>query len=328
MTVSDAAVKAVVCYETDLNVNWLSPLAYQLHCTSQKLPSDRIKDTVIYQSFLLLYGVTSLLAALLHRSVMSFYFFDFPVAVLIVQTVVLLSVLEFASIYLSLHATEGLVMPQFASVKAFLPIAVQIASVWLYRRSSLPPSLTAAVVGLSFGCCLTNLLDPVFDAWSIIYGIAAIAMQAGSLIIFQDLLQKISFSELLYYNCFNSFITLLVIDIVQDEIRDSVFFIFTSSTWSFVICLASVVVMGIAVQCFTIACLQNAGALALCVVGSVRSALQVYFAHFFAITIYYDLAPGFENFAGLVMTIVCGAILAYQFYQNRLNRPSQWPQTL
>lgn len=50
MTVSDAAVKAVVCYETDLNVNWLSPLAYQLHCTSQKLPSDRIKDTVIYQS--------------------------------------------------------------------------------------------------------------------------------------------------------------------------------------------------------------------------------------------------------------------------------------
>uniref|UniRef100_A0A1I7XYH1 TPT domain-containing protein n=1 Tax=Steinernema glaseri TaxID=37863 RepID=A0A1I7XYH1_9BILA len=289
------------------------------------------------------YGVVSLIASTLNKIVMTKFFFDYPIVIAMLQmaiTLIAIELLRFTdkikvmpynfqrgrdmlvpsllyalSAYFSLNSLEGITMPMFPSVKRFCPVAVLLFSHYVLRTQRPCNQMIASVSAVSIGSAMACFYEFSLDQWSLLYGIAAFGMQAASFVLIENLANQYSTLDLIYMNSFNCLVFFLLADLIQDELRDSFMYFITSSSTLFTVCLAALIIFGVLMHCFAIMCICKTNALMTTVVGNVRAALQTFVAYSISVYLFYDYAPTFLNFVGLVIAIA-GAVFVVKLSRN------------
>uniref|UniRef100_A0A915BA76 Sugar phosphate transporter domain-containing protein n=1 Tax=Parascaris univalens TaxID=6257 RepID=A0A915BA76_PARUN len=299
---------------------------------------------------LIAYGVSSIIASLLRRVVTMKLFFDFPIFISITQMAATLIVLElcrffkilhiqsytleggremflpsflhtFAS-YISMNAIEGVSMPMFASVKCFCPLAVIFFSSRISRRPIPSYSFLLLVFILCVGSSLTNLFEFTWELWSYLFGLVALAMDAASFVQLENLALNYSPPDLLYLNSFNELIFFLVADFFEDEVRGAVMFFIANASVRFVITFFCLIVFGVLTHLTLFCCFGYANSLAVSLTADVKSAIQVFFAYFFSVYIYYEIIPGMSNVVGILMVLAASGVLIYTNNSQQLYKAS------
>ncbi|VDM55969.1 unnamed protein product [Angiostrongylus costaricensis] len=249
------------------------------------------------------YVGSTLFCSLLGKIVVTRFFFDYPIVILMLQMATTLFIIELLRVigvlklspysfdkgrhfflpsilfciaqWLTLSAFEGIGMPAFDSVKRVTPVIILCASSAISRQSRLNNAQLIGVIGVSLGSLLTVNLELSLDRYSLFYGLMAATLQAVAYMQFEMLSRTYQAVELLYVNSFNSLIFFLVADVVQDEIRDAFMYMLTSAHPSFGGVLAILLLSGILIQFVTFLCLEHNGALRTQILSNIRAAVQV-----------------------------------------------------
>ncbi|KAE9421499.1 hypothetical protein Angca_004779, partial [Angiostrongylus cantonensis] len=287
------------------------------------------------------YVGSTLVCSLLGKIVVTRFFFDYPIVILMLQMATTLFIIELLRVigvlklspysfdkgrhfflpsillciaqWLTLSAFEGIGMPAFDSVKRVTPVIIFCASSAISRQSRLNNAQLVGVIGVSLGSLLTVNLELSLDRYSLFYGLTAATLQAVAYMQFEILSRTYQAVELLYVNSFNSLIFFLLVDVVQDEIRDAFMFMLTSAHPWFGGVFAVLLLSGILIQFVTFLCLEHNGALRTQILSNIRAAVQIFIAYFLSLYLFYDVSPSFLNYISLICTI--GA--AYYLYKQR-----------
>ncbi|RCN50459.1 hypothetical protein ANCCAN_03482 [Ancylostoma caninum] len=300
----------------------------------------------------ILYVGSTLFCSLVGKVVVTRFFFDYPVVILMLQMATTLFIVEFLRVlgivklspysfekgrhcflpsilycvaqWLTLVAFEGIGLPGFESVKRFAPLAILLGTNAISRQSRLDHIQLIGVAGISFTSFLAINFELSLDQFSLFYGLVAAVLQAAAYMQFENLSHTYQAMEMLYMHSFNSLIVYLVADIVQDEIRDAFMYMMTSAHPLFGASFAVLLVSSIFFQYATFACIEQNGALTTQILSNVRAAFQIFIAYFLSMYLFYDVSPGFLNYLGLF----CTGGAAYYLYKQRssdsMSQKSQW----
>ncbi|CAJ0604108.1 unnamed protein product [Cylicocyclus nassatus] len=239
-----------------------------------------------------LYVGTTLFCSLVGKIVVTRFFFDYPVVILMLQMATTLFVVE---------------------LLRFTPLVILLGTNALTRQARLDHTQLIGVAAISFTSFLTVNFELSLDQYSLFYGVLAAVLQAAAYMQFESLSHTYQAMELLYMHSFNSLIIFLIADIVQDEIRDAFMYMMTSAHPLFGGAFAILLISGIFLQYTMFSCIEQNGALTTQILSNVRAAFQIFVAYFLSLYLFYDVSPGFFNYVGLVCTF--GA--AYYLYSQR-----------
>ncbi|KAE9554561.1 hypothetical protein FO519_002200 [Halicephalobus sp. NKZ332] len=287
-------------------------------------------------------GVVSVMNSLFNRIVMTKFFFDYPIVILMLQMAVTLFSIEMArlfnwvklpaytfhrgkdmflpstlyalSSYLVMNCLDGIAMPLFPPIQRFCPLAVVLLAFYTQKRS-LPSRQVLLLVGLiCFGGSLSSFYEISIDVWSIIYGIAAVSMHSLALVLIERLHENYSnVLDLIYMNSFNCLCLFLVADLVQDEIRDAFMYLITSMTMLFIFCFLALISLGVFFHIAIFYCVTQTNSLHASIIHNVAGALQIFVAYALSVYLFYDLAPSWTNIFGVFICISATAA----FYSAR-----------
>ncbi|VDK47762.1 unnamed protein product, partial [Cylicostephanus goldi] len=188
-----------------------------------------------------LYVGTTLFCSLVGKIVVTRFFFDYPVVILMLQMATTLFVVELLRVlgivklspysfekgrhcflpsilyciaqWLTVVAFEGIGLPAFESVKSsrFAPLIILLGTNALTRQARLDHTQLIVPIPVNFELSL--------DQYSLFYGVLAAVLQAAAYMQFESLSHTYQAMELLYMHSFNSLIIFLIADIVQKLAR-------------------------------------------------------------------------------------------------------------
>ncbi|KAK6747783.1 hypothetical protein RB195_000774 [Necator americanus] len=264
------------------------------------------------------YVGSTLLCSLIGKVVVTRFFFDYPVVILMLQMATTLFIVELLRVlgivklspysfekgrhcflpsilycvaqWLTLVAFEGIGLPGFESVKRFTPLVILLGSTAISRQSRLDHIQLIGVAGISFTSFLTVNFEISLDQYSIFYGLIAIVLQGAAYMQFESLSHT-----------------------YQDEIRDAFMYMMTSAHPLFGGAFAVLLISSIFLQYATFSCIEQNGALNTQIISNVRAAFQIFIAYFLSLYLFYDVSPGFLNYIGLL----CTGAAAYYLYNQR-----------
>uniref|UniRef100_A0AC34GS10 Sugar phosphate transporter domain-containing protein n=1 Tax=Panagrolaimus sp. ES5 TaxID=591445 RepID=A0AC34GS10_9BILA len=297
------------------------------------MSSDSLKSVIVL-------GGISILNSLFNRIIMTKFFFDYPIVILMLQMAVTLFSIEIArlfnwiklpaytfqrgkdmflpsvlyalSTYLGMNCLDGIAMPLFPPIQRFCPLIVIAVGAYLHRQSFPNRQTLLLIEILCIGGALSCFYELSIDMWSIVYGIGALVMHAVALVMIERLHENFpSTLDLVYMNSFNCLCLFLIADLVQDEIRDAFMYMITSMTMLFVTCLTALVFIGVAFHTALFYCTTHASALHASIVQNISGALQIFVAYALSVYLFYDLAPTWTNILGVIICIA-GAIGYYK----------------
>uniref|UniRef100_A0A7E4V9C6 TPT domain-containing protein n=1 Tax=Panagrellus redivivus TaxID=6233 RepID=A0A7E4V9C6_PANRE len=288
-------------------------------------------------------GILSVLAitnSLFNRTIMTKFFFDYPVVILMLQMATTLFAIEAArmfnvvklpaytfqrgchmfvpslfyaiSIYLCLECLDGISMPVFPAIQRFLPVVIIAVGVY-YKQRGFPSQKTITIVILMcIAAFFSSLYEIAIEFWAIGYGIAALTMHGFALVMIERLYETSqSVLDLIYMNSFNCLCLFLVTDLIQDEIRDAFLYMLTSMTPLFLFCLASLIVIGAAFHAAVFLCVAHANAFHTAIIQNLCGALQIIVAYTLSVYLFYDIGPSTVNIIAVILT----TISTYMFYR-------------
>ncbi|WKY03661.1 hypothetical protein Q1695_004985 [Nippostrongylus brasiliensis] len=289
-----------------------------------------------------LYVGSTIFCSLVGKVVVTRFFFDYPVVILMLQMATTLFAIELLRVlgvvklapysfdkgrhcfvpsillciaqWLTVVAFEGIGMPAFESVKRLTPLMILLGANALSRQSRLDHMQLAGVAGISFTSLMAVNFELSLDQYSLFYGLLASVLQAAAYLQFENLSHNYQAMELLYMHSFNSLIVFLVADVVQDEIRDAFMYMMTSAHPLFTGAFAMLMFAGILFQYSMFVCIEHNGALNTQILSNIRAAVQVFFAYFLSIYLFYDVSPGLLNFLALFGVVS----VAYYTYKHRV----------
>lgn len=288
-----------------------------------------------------LYVGSTLFCSLVGKVVVTRFFFDYPVVILMLQMAATLFVIEVLRVlgvvklspysfekgrhcflpsvllcvaqWLTVVAFEGIGMPSFESVKRITPLIILLGANAMSRQSRVDHIQLAGIAGISFTSLLAVNLELSLDQYSLFYGVLASILQAAAYLQFESLSHTYQAMEMLYMHSFNSLIVFLIADVVQDEIRDAFMYMMTSAHPLFSAAFVVLLFAGMLFQLSMFICIEHNGALNTQILSNIRAAVQIFFAYFLSIYLFYDVAPSLLNYVGLFATV--GA--AYYTYRQR-----------
>ncbi|KAL3119100.1 hypothetical protein niasHT_003883 [Heterodera trifolii] len=292
---------------------------------------------------LILYGGVSLVNGLLSRIVMTKFFFDYPIVLVIFHMALTLSLIELGRLiklfkvqpytfyrgkdvfvpsllyslsqYILLNSLDGITLPLFPFIQKFFVLLVIPCYVLLLHRQR--PSVQTLIVlfCVCVGSALSSVYELNFDPWALAYSLLALLMLTISLVLMERLHnQNNSALELIYMNSFNCLCLFLLADIVQDEIRDAYMYMQTSTSPVFYVCLLSLIVVGALCHAVLIHCITTANTLNTAIVHNFTAAIQVLVAYALSIEVFYDTEPDWNNIFGVILTM---AATAFYFISER-----------
>ncbi|KJH51041.1 hypothetical protein DICVIV_02802 [Dictyocaulus viviparus] len=287
------------------------------------------------------YVVSTMFCSLLGKIVVTRFFFDYPIVILMLQMATTLFIVELLRVlgvlklspysfdkgrhfllpslllciaqWLTVVAFEGIGMPAFESVKRITPLIILIGTNAISRQSRIDNAQLIGVIGISFASLLTVNLELSLDHYSLFYGLTAAVLQAIAYMQFEVLSRTYQAVELLYIHSFNSLIFFLIADVVQDEIRDAFMYMLTSAHPLFGGVFAVLLLSGILIQFATFVCIEQNGALKTQILSNIRASFQIFIAYYLSLYLFYDVTPSFLNYISLICTV--GA--AYYLYNQR-----------
>ncbi|KAI3418910.1 hypothetical protein GPALN_008008 [Globodera pallida] len=293
-------------------------------------------DFLLHQSVavksLILYGGVSLVHGLLSRIVMTKFFFDYPIVLVIFHMALTLCLIELGRLiklfkvqpytfyrgkdvflpslfyslsqYILLNSLDGITLPFFPFIQKFFALLVVPCYVLFLHRQR--PSVQTLIV--LFCVCIGSAMSSVFevnlDLWGLAYSMLALLMLTVSLVMMERLHnQNNTALELIYMNSFNCLCLFLLADIVQDEIRDAYMYMQTSTTPVFYVCLLSLIVVGALCHAVLIHCITTANTLNTAIIHNCSAAIQVLVAYSLSIEVFYDTEPDWNNIFGVVLAM-------------------------
>nr|CDJ88261.1 Drug/Metabolite transporter superfamily [Haemonchus contortus]CDJ97949.1 UDP-sugar transporter-like protein [Haemonchus contortus] len=287
------------------------------------------------------YVGSTVFCSLVGKVIVTRFFFDYPVVILMLQMATTLFLIELLRVFgiiklspysfdkgrhcflpsillciaqwLTVVAFEGIGMPAFEAVKRITPLVILLGASAVSRQSRLDHVQLVGIAAVSFSSFLTVNFELSLDQYSLFYGLLAAILQGAAYLQFESLSHTYQALELLYMHAFNSLIVFLIADVVQDEIRDAFMYMMTSAHPLFASVFAILLVAGILLQFSTFVCIEHNGALNTQIISNIRAAFQVFIAYFLSVYLFYDVSPGIFNYMGLLLTI--GA--AYYVYNQR-----------
>ncbi|KAK5972378.1 hypothetical protein GCK32_001422 [Trichostrongylus colubriformis] len=296
------------------------------------------------------YVGSTIFCSLVGKVVVTRFFFDYPVVILMLQMATTLFIVELLRVFgvvklspysfekgrhcflpsillcfaqwLTVVAFEGIGMPAFESVKRVTPLVILLGANAVSRQGRVDHVQVAGVAAISFTSFLTVNFELYLDQYSLFYGLLAAVLQGAAYLQFESLSHTFQAIELLYMHAFNSLIVFLIADIVQDEIRDAFMYMMTSAHPLFASVFAVLLLSGILLQFATFVCIEHNGALNTQILSNIRAAFQIFIAYFLSLYLFYDVSPGVLNYFGLLLTIAA----AYHVYSRR-NADSIPPKT-
>ncbi|CAD6195144.1 unnamed protein product [Caenorhabditis auriculariae] len=292
------------------------------------------------------YVAASTFWSLMAKILVTRFFFDYPLVILMLQTTATLLIVEVLRVlgvlklapysfekgrhvfvpslmlsvaqWISVASFEGIGLPSFDSIKRFSPFFVCLGMAVFGRgqqNQRIDANRTLIALGISFAASVTVNLEMSLDRYSLFYGLAAAALQAGALLQFEGLLQNLSSFDILYMHSFNSLVMFLLADIVQDEIRDAFMYMITAAHPTFGGVFALLLIAGIIFQWSLFYCLEKTSALDLQIVSNVRAAFEIFVAYYLSVYLFYDVSPGLTNWIFLFATLG-GAVYYFKVQTN------------
>ncbi|PIC35031.1 hypothetical protein B9Z55_014512 [Caenorhabditis nigoni] len=258
--------------------------------------------------------IATVFCSLMAKIMVTRYFFDYPVVILMMQSaatlffievarvlgilkvapycfekgrhIVIPSILYTISQWITVASFEGIAMPNFDSVKRFTPILILIGLAARSRQQKVDQNRTFIIIGLSIASAFAVNLDFSVDRYSLMYGMVGAVLQATALILFEEHLQT--------YN---------------DELRDAFMYMITSAHPLFIIVFAISMLSGVLFHFTAFSCLEKNGSLNMQIVSNIRAVLETFFAYYLSIYLFYDVYPGILNWAFLAITLVAARAL-------------------
>ncbi|EFO91743.1 hypothetical protein CRE_10283 [Caenorhabditis remanei] len=275
--------------------------------------------------------------SLMAKIMVTRYFFDYPVVILMMQSAATLFVIEVARVlgilkvapycfekgrhivipsilytisqWITVASFEGIAMPNFDSVKRFTPILILIGLAARCRQQKVDQNRTFIIIGLSIASAFAVNLDFSIDRYSLMYGMVGAVLQAAALILFEEHLQTYNYTEVLYMHSFNSLVFYLLADMVRDELRDAFMYMITSAHPLFIIVFAISMLSGVLFHFTAFSCLEKNGSLNMQIVSNIRAVAETFFAYYLSIYLFYDVYPGVLNWAFLAITLAAARAL-------------------
>ncbi|CAI2351455.1 unnamed protein product [Caenorhabditis sp. 36 PRJEB53466] len=275
--------------------------------------------------------------SLMAKIMVTRFFFDYPVVILMMQAAATLFVIEVSRVlgilkvapycfekgrhivvpsilytisqWITVASFEGIAMPNFDSVKRLTPIFILIGLAARSRQQKVDQNKTLIVIGLAVASAVSVNLDFSLDRYSFIYGFAAAALQAGAFILFEEHLQTYNYTEVLYMHSFNSLVFYLLADMARDELRDAFMYMITSAHPLFIIVFIISMIAGVIFHFTAFSCLEKNGALNMQIVSNVRAVTETFLAYYLSIYLFYDVYPGVLNWIFLLVTFVAARAL-------------------
>uniref|UniRef100_A0A8R1HY32 Uncharacterized protein n=1 Tax=Caenorhabditis japonica TaxID=281687 RepID=A0A8R1HY32_CAEJA len=277
------------------------------------------------------------------------FFFDYPVVILMMQSAATLFVIEVSrvigilkvapycfekgrhivvpsilyamSLWITVGSFEGIAMPNFDPVKRLTPILILVGLAVRSRTQKLDQNRCLIIVGLAIASSVAVNLDFSIDRYSFFYGFSGAILQAIALILFEEHLQNYSYTEVLYMHSFNSLVFYLLADIIRDELRDAFMYMITAAHPLFIIVFIISMIAGIILQFSAFSCLEKNGALNIQIVSNVRAVAETFIAYYLSIYLFYDVYIGVINWIFLAVTIVAARLLCSRDSEPDLVKP-------
>ncbi|VDL73773.1 unnamed protein product [Nippostrongylus brasiliensis] len=188
-----------------------------------------------------LYVGSTIFCSLVGKVVVTRFFFDYPVVILMLQMATTLFAIEL----LRVLGVVKLAPYSFDKGRhCFVPSILLCIAQWLtvvaFEGIGMPAFESVKRSVLNFELSL--------DQYSLFYGLLASVLQAAAYLQFENLSHNYQAMELLYMHSFNSLIVFLVADVVQDEIRDAFMYMMTSAHPLFTGAFAMLMFAGILFQ--------------------------------------------------------------------------------
>uniref|UniRef100_T1ITF7 Sugar phosphate transporter domain-containing protein n=1 Tax=Strigamia maritima TaxID=126957 RepID=T1ITF7_STRMM len=236
----------------------------------------------------LVYGSVSIAMAFLNKTLLSYYNFNQPIFIFLIQMCFAVSTIEalkcvklvsiasysfskakvmfLASLFCTLHsifaliALKGMNIPMYSIIKRCTPLVNLILSV-LYLKKPVPSNfIISSILLITVGCIVAGFGDLTFDVIAYSIGIISVLIQG----VYQTLIQKVSeqnhtILEIFYYNSYNCLF------------YTSVCFL---TNLNFLLCFFTVTFMGILLNYSLFLCTNLNSALTTSVVGILKSVIQ------------------------------------------------------
>ncbi|PAV74655.1 hypothetical protein WR25_25652 [Diploscapter pachys] len=269
----------------------------------------------VYRKSTINFVVTSIFCSVMGKIVVTRFFFDYPIVILMIQTASTLMLIEMLRVigilkiapyafekgrqvflpsvllsianWLTVSSFEGVGMPAFDAVKRFTPIAILlVVGIYKKRSDGSQPIISdtqrqynevsfMTAIFVSITAYFAVNFDMSIDRFSVFYGLIACACQGIAYGLFEQHSKTYKPSELLYMHSFNALIVYLTADIVQDEIRDAFMYMLTTAHPLFVFVFIVLVIASILFQYFAFHCIATNGALHTQIVSNIRASIQI-----------------------------------------------------
>ncbi|CAI5447085.1 unnamed protein product [Caenorhabditis angaria] len=288
---------------------------------------------------LILFILASTFCSIMGKVIVTRFFFDYPIVILMMQTASTLFVIEISRIlgilkvppysfekgrqifipsllytlaqWVTVASFEGIAMPNFDSVKRFTPLLILIFISLRGRQQKLDPNRTLMILGLCFATSVAVNLELAMDRYSFLYGVFGAGLQAAALILFEENMVNFSATEMLYLHSFNSLVFYLMADIVQDEIRDAFMYIITAAHPLFIVVFLINLLAGIIFHFTIFKCLEHNGAVKLQIFSNIRCVFETFIAYYMGFYLFYDVSPGIINWLFLIFTCLGAKTLRF-----------------
>ncbi|CAJ76931.1 uncharacterized protein CELE_JC8.12 [Caenorhabditis elegans] len=286
---------------------------------------------------MIVFVAASVFCSLMSKIMVTRYFFDYPVVILMMQSAATLFVIEVTRVlgilkvapycfekgrhivipsilytisqWITVASFEGIAMPNFDSVKRLTPILILVGLAARNRQQRVDQNKTFIIIGLSIASAFAVNLDLSVDRYSLMYGLVGAILQAAAFVLFEEHLQNYNYTEVLYMHSFNSLVFYLLADMVRDELRDAFMYMITSAHPLFIIVFAVSMFAGVLFHFTTFSCLEKNGPLNMQIVSNVRAVVETFLAYYLSVYLFYDVYPGVLNWAFLAVTFVAARAL-------------------
>ncbi|CAJ0577918.1 unnamed protein product, partial [Mesorhabditis spiculigera] len=301
------------------------------------------------------FGATSLHAHLLTKTLVCRFYFQFPLAIHVLQNLATLfyietqrafdkvdlgpyswergqqlvvpSLLLAGSSWLWTSSLEGLAMPYFESFYSWNSVLVLVIGGFLLKHRGSAHRGVFSVLGLALCTAVAANLHLAVDGPSLFYGGAAAVCQAAAWIWLEKLTATISTMEITYITSFNSLLLFFLCDLVKGDIRESLMFMMSASDIPFYFFMMCFLLTSVRLNFQRIECLAATGSLTTAVITNIKTALQMILSYYLGAQKFYDFwggHPDSVHWLALLGTIV----FAYIYVRQRTVQQSAKPYGL